>query len=40
MLLNAHLQKLRRASLRLMRRRKITYDEFNYIEDYIKSNQL
>jgi len=37
MLLNAHLQRLRRAALRLMRRRKITYDEFSYIEDYIKA---
>jgi hypothetical protein len=38
--LNAHLQKLRLAALRLMRRRKITYDEFSYIEEYIKANQL
>ncbi len=38
-LLNAQLQRLRRAALQLMRRRKITYDEFSYIEDYIKSIQ-
>lgn len=38
--LNTHLQKLRRAALRLMRRRKITYEEFSYIEDYIKAHQL
>lgn len=36
-LLNTHLRRLRRAALRLMRRRKITYDEFSYIEDYIKA---
>ena len=40
MRLNAHLQKFRRAALRLMRRRKITYEEFSYIEDYIKAHQL
>lgn len=39
-LLTTQLQKLRRTALRVMRRRKITYDEFNYIEDYIKANQL
>ncbi len=39
-LLNAQLQRLRRAALQLMRRRKITYDEFSYIEDYIKSMQI
>lgn len=32
-------QRLRRAALQLMRHRRITYDEFSYIEDYIKSIQ-
>ncbi|MGV8712308.1 MAG: TAXI family TRAP transporter solute-binding subunit [Nitrosomonas sp.] len=40
MLFNAHIQKLRRISLRLMRLRKITYSEFSYIEDYIKAHEL
>jgi len=40
MLLDAHIQKLRRISLRLMRLRKITYSEFSYIEDYIKAYKL
>jgi len=35
-----HLQKLRRTALRLMRRRKIAYDEFSRIEDYIKAHHL
>lgn len=39
-LLSTHLQKLRRIALRLMRRRKITYEEFSYIEDYIKAYKL
>jgi TRAP transporter TAXI family solute receptor len=39
-LLSAHLQKIRRIALRLMRRRKITYEEFSYIEDYIKAYKL
>ncbi|MBL8498517.1 hypothetical protein ABF87_11910 [Nitrosomonas sp. JL21] len=39
-LFNAHIQKLRRISLRLMRLRKITYSEFSYIEDYIKAYKL
>lgn len=34
---NVHLQKFRRVALRLMRHRKITYEEFSYIEDYIKT---
>lgn len=38
--LNAHLQKLRRIALQLMRLRKINYDEFSHIEDYIKAHQL
>ena len=36
----AHLQKLRRTALRLMRRRKVTYEEFSRIEDYIKAHHL
>lgn len=35
-----HLQKIKRTALRLMRRRKITYDEFSRIEDYIKAHHL
>lgn len=33
-----HLHKIRRAALRLMRRRKITYEEFSRIEDYIRAH--
>lgn len=40
MLLDTHLQKFRRVALRLMRHRKITYEEFSYIEDYIKVYKL
>ncbi|PXW89961.1 TRAP transporter TAXI family solute receptor [Nitrosomonas sp. Nm84] len=39
-LLDTHLQKFRRVALRLMRHKKITYEEFNYIEDYIKAYKL
>ena len=35
-----HLQKIRRVTLRLMRRRKITYDEYSRIEDYIQAYRL
>ena len=35
-----HLQKVKRIALRLMRRRKITYDELSRIEDYIKAHHL
>ena len=35
-----HLQKIRRTALRLMRRRKITYDEFSRIEDYVEAHHL
>ncbi|HQY57936.1 MAG: TAXI family TRAP transporter solute-binding subunit [Nitrospira sp.] len=35
-----HMQKVRRVALRLMRRRKITYDEFSRIEDYVKAHHL
>ena len=35
-----HLQKARRTALRLMRRRKITCEEFSRIEDYIKAHRL
>lgn len=40
MLSNAHIKKIRRISLRLMRLRKITYSEFSYIEDYINAYKL
>ena len=36
----AHLQKIKRTALRLMRRRKVTYEEFSRIEDYIKAHHL
>lgn len=39
-LLDTHLQKFRHVALRLMRRKKITYEEFNDIEDYIKAYKL
>ena len=35
-----HLRKIKRTALRLMRRRKIAYDEFSRIEDYIKAHHL
>ncbi len=35
-----HLQKIRNVALRLMRRRKITYEEFSRFEDYIKAHYL
>lgn len=36
----AHLHKIRRTALRLMRRRKVTYEEFSRIEDYIRAHNL
>jgi len=35
-----HLRQVRRITLRLMRRRKITYDEFSRVEDYISAHRL
>jgi hypothetical protein len=35
-----HLQKIRRIALRLMRRRKISYEEFSRIDDYVKVYHL
>lgn len=35
-----HLRKLRSIALHLMRRRKITYEEFSRIDDYIKAHRL
>jgi TRAP transporter TAXI family solute receptor len=36
----SHLQRIRRIALRLMRRRKISYEEFSRIDDYVKAHHL